>query len=200
MRVTSLMTLFFFFNDTATTEIYTLSLHDALPISCRKGRRRCSPRTWKRSVLCDMRSEEHTSELQSPCNLVCRLLLEKERERQRPITQTTSPPIHVRTRLPLLNVVACVRLSQEAPSIALFDVFFNDTASTEIYTLSLHAALPICLPENISYKIASAFLHYFLCLKVKCFQNNSVKRCLRVVYQEINDLLIEVHGRSLVRH
>src|SRR2546430_9383554 len=73
----------FFYNDTATTEIYTLSLHDALPISspshcscCQRAPRppkastpRCSPRS---------RSEEHTSELQSQSNLVCRLLLEKK--------------------------------------------------------------------------------------------------------------------------
>src|SRR5256885_6856208 len=96
--------IFFFFNDTATTEIYTLSLHDALPISAgvpghhdaqherlrslragqtgpvavwhvRHHAKRQGPadrpRTW--------RSEEHTSELQSPCNLVCRLLLEKKK-------------------------------------------------------------------------------------------------------------------------
>src|SRR5256885_10000723 len=81
---------FFFFNDTATTEIYTLSLHDALPISevfparaasssprpprdrCRPGDRTARPK--------DRRSEEHTSELQSPCNLVCRLLLEKKKQ------------------------------------------------------------------------------------------------------------------------
>src|SRR6266850_7997197 len=80
--------LFFFFNDTATTEIYTLSLHDALPISVNprtpRGRRprsrarapRPRPRTWLR------RSEEHTSELQSPCNLVCRLLLEKKKKKE----------------------------------------------------------------------------------------------------------------------
>src|SRR6266487_6980359 len=66
----------FFFNDTATTEIYTLSLHDALPISCRFGGqcRRC-PRCGGHSK----RSEEHTSELQSPVHLVCRLLLEKKK-------------------------------------------------------------------------------------------------------------------------
>src|SRR5256885_5297228 len=78
----------FFFNYTATTEIYTLSLHDALPI-CRSpssaiwtrfrseprpGRATRSRARRKRAV----RSEEHTSELQSPCNLVCRLLLEKK--------------------------------------------------------------------------------------------------------------------------
>src|SRR5256885_8025269 len=75
--------MFFFFNDTATTEIYTLSLHDALPI-CRRPRpplRRPSPRGAPRHArpARTRRSEEHTSELQSPCNLVCRLLLEKKK-------------------------------------------------------------------------------------------------------------------------
>src|SRR5256885_3030729 len=76
---------FFFFNDTATTEIYTLSLHDALPIyaKVRRGRRRPKPSPTQDStpssrVPRSERSEEHTSELQSPCNLVCRLLLEKK--------------------------------------------------------------------------------------------------------------------------
>src|SRR5256885_9217538 len=82
---------FFFFNDTATTEIYTLSLHDALPIS--DGPRRYTLPAflcWRPSLfavarvaahgtLSGSRSEEHTSELQSPCNLVCRLLLEKKK-------------------------------------------------------------------------------------------------------------------------
>src|SRR5260370_41384602 len=69
----------FFFNDTATTEIYTLSLHDALPICparCRTAPARRGPRppcSGRRP-----RSEEHTSELQSHLNLVCRLLLEKK--------------------------------------------------------------------------------------------------------------------------
>src|SRR5256885_16751322 len=68
---------FFFFNDTATTEIYTLSLHDALPISRRRTPRPgCSPCCARQG---EHRSEEHTSELQSPCNLVCRLLLEKKK-------------------------------------------------------------------------------------------------------------------------
>src|SRR5256885_247705 len=79
---------FFFFNDTATTEIYTLSLHDALPIFIRSPSRVGS--AWAASSMIGMspatsrsasrsRSEEHTSELQSPCNLVCRLLLEKKK-------------------------------------------------------------------------------------------------------------------------
>src|SRR5256885_6406138 len=77
---------FFFFNDTATTEIYTLSLHDALPISRARGRAGADRRGLRARRLRQRhhahfprrwRSEEHTSELQSPCNLVCRLLLEK---------------------------------------------------------------------------------------------------------------------------
>src|SRR2546430_3803305 len=97
--------LFFFFNDTATTEIYTLSLHDALPISNSSGEisssssRICASSSRSRSAessfdsasaaatilsrtnrrLPMRRSEEHTSELQSQSNLVCRLLLEKKK-------------------------------------------------------------------------------------------------------------------------
>src|SRR5256885_13997700 len=80
---------FFFFNDTATTEIYTLSLHDALPIWLRRQRQRPVQRPpghrggflgqRLRGRHVNVRSEEHTSELQSPCNLVCRLLLEKKK-------------------------------------------------------------------------------------------------------------------------
>src|SRR3712207_9300254 len=80
----SLCVIFFFFNDTATTEIYTLSLHDALPISsaipasasAESGVSSCGLRTM---ALPAMRSEEHTSELQSRQYLVCRLLLEKKK-------------------------------------------------------------------------------------------------------------------------
>src|SRR5258708_40375579 len=75
---------FFFFNDTATTEIYTLSLHDALPIFARKLRSSDSLGRSRRAGADgvdrrDARSEEHTSELQSPDHLVCRLLLEKKK-------------------------------------------------------------------------------------------------------------------------
>src|SRR5437773_11222169 len=83
---------FFFFNDTATTEIYTLSLHDALPISAERvlpaGRERLQPRDCHRGEWHHRRargrlsrSEEHTSELQSHHDLVCRLLLEKKKIR-----------------------------------------------------------------------------------------------------------------------
>src|SRR6266566_9520032 len=71
--------LSFFFNDTATTEIYTLSLHDALPIFERPPRGAPGLRGEAAGGGGIRRSEEHTSELQSPCKLVCRLLLEKKK-------------------------------------------------------------------------------------------------------------------------
>src|SRR5256885_4478605 len=73
---------FFFFNDTATTEIYTLSLHDALPISVPEAGDDFVEDEQGTMPIAQRaeRSEEHTSELQSPCNLVCRLLLEKKKE------------------------------------------------------------------------------------------------------------------------
>src|SRR2546430_12505770 len=91
MILLPVISFFFFFNDTATTEIYTLSLHDALPIWARAG-------VERHDASCDLecgrdrsrvgcyscksgRSEEHTSELQSQSNLVCRLLLEKKKIR-----------------------------------------------------------------------------------------------------------------------
>src|SRR2546422_9854413 len=76
---------FFFFNDTATTEIYTLSLHDALPIS--SGPINAIFFDWKHGSFWGgssnhgERSEEHTSELQSRLHLVCRLLLEKKKKK-----------------------------------------------------------------------------------------------------------------------
>src|SRR6266496_6391326 len=69
---------FFFFNDTATTEIYTLSLHDALPIH---GHRRAADPRPRPDAPGHRRSEEHTSELQSRRDLVCRLLLEKKKKK-----------------------------------------------------------------------------------------------------------------------
>src|SRR6266496_6702214 len=75
---------FFFFNDTATTEIYTLSLHDALPIyrwrSLSRLRLSCGGDRERGPRHSIDRSEEHTSELQSRRDLVCRLLLEKKKD------------------------------------------------------------------------------------------------------------------------
>src|SRR5260221_9298506 len=70
---------FFFFNDTATTEIYTLSLHDALPISRRSAVVSAACWSSENPASRNCRSEEHTSELQSHSDLVCRLLLEKKK-------------------------------------------------------------------------------------------------------------------------
>src|SRR5688572_31403996 len=98
------MSFFFFFNDTATTEIYTLSLHDALPILASADQADAAgPRAQHRAEdLAPLprtadgpqgRSEEHTSELQSQSNLVCRLLLEKKKrnETQRTTVIAVSP-------------------------------------------------------------------------------------------------------------
>src|SRR5439155_20028523 len=85
-RSTLPTTLIFFFNDTATTEIYTLSLHDALPICGQRPhgdaeRQVCEPLAELRVERLAYRSEEHTSELQSRGHLVCRLLLEKKKKK-----------------------------------------------------------------------------------------------------------------------
>src|SRR5258708_39642321 len=78
---------FFFFNDTATTEIYTLSLHDALPIWEMavpvKARNHMPVQVRHHVAQRRQRSEEHTSELQSPDHLVCRLLLEKKKKHKK---------------------------------------------------------------------------------------------------------------------
>src|SRR2546422_10928284 len=85
------LSFFFFFNDTATTEIYTLSLHDALPICpAEPVLRRVLAAAGAPTQVGDVvllrhlaRSEEHTSELQSRLHLVCRLLLEKKKKTNR---------------------------------------------------------------------------------------------------------------------
>src|SRR2546429_6663302 len=100
-----MFSFFFFFNDTATTEIYTLSLHDALPIS--RLRLRCSgtslfffirpqsqldPHVRRPAgdlAIPEIRSEEHTSELQSRLHLVCRLLLEKKKKQNMNVSEYT---------------------------------------------------------------------------------------------------------------
>src|SRR5437660_3811504 len=101
---------FFFFNATATTEIYTLSLHDALPISIVNARMTRSAISGSKSANCasrvglqvssgptllaQFRSEEHTSELQSRGHLVCRLLLEKKKQKKKSNTPDTRTDTH----------------------------------------------------------------------------------------------------------
>src|SRR6516162_3687538 len=107
---------------------------------CRRGSRGRSPR-----------SEEHTSELQSPCNLVCRLLLEKKKKKTI-AGMTTIKKIHCQ----FAEINRAIVFYYQIPDTFLkradrlvfickffFFFFFNDTATTEIYTLSLHDALPI---------------------------------------------------------
>src|SRR5438477_7085447 len=114
--LTTLMTqaFFFFFNDTATAEIYTLSLHDALPILSVTPATGMAPL----SVMADAsgsaqpvssyrRSEEHTSELQSHVNLVCRLLLEKKKT-----GQSGSNAASARPRRPAVSLSASATLSR----------------------------------------------------------------------------------------
>src|SRR3989442_9839235 len=93
---------FFFFNDTATTEIYTLSLHDALPIWTvpSSGAGRATDCQSIRAVPVAGRSEEHTSELQSRPHLVCRLLLEKKKKATK--TRALHLALQHRTRCLLL--------------------------------------------------------------------------------------------------
>src|SRR2546422_6817325 len=99
----SFFIFFFFFNDTATTEIYTLSLHDALPISrgeqgaLRPEARLAPERAAFRKIDLLQRSEEHTSELQSRLHLVCRLLLEKKKKNKRRTKQTPTNTCNEKT-------------------------------------------------------------------------------------------------------
>src|SRR6266699_7114257 len=96
--LSSVFIIFFFFNDTATTEIYTLSLHDALPIATH-GLVSWAPNLSACSCARLARSEEHTSELQSRPHLVCRLLLEKKKNNHQRTTErqkTNKPRKHTR--------------------------------------------------------------------------------------------------------
>src|SRR5947208_6763649 len=106
----------FFFTDTPTTGIYTLSLHDALPISthfdklfCSIARPACGVQEQVKIVHHRRRSEEHTSELQSPDHLVCRLLLEKKKSTYAapPRAANTHPPLCVATQNSTLSENTC---------------------------------------------------------------------------------------------
>src|ERR1039457_1694965 len=129
----------------------TLFPYTTLFRSRRGSRPPPTPRTmWTSRPHSAWRSEEHTSELQSPCNLVCRLLLEKKRngcdQCVEPFTAAHSAYWVVRVWLMAVRLSFTVRVpvTPAVPAAVSTSVFFfNDTATTEIYTLSLHDALPI---------------------------------------------------------
>src|SRR6266446_2025193 len=101
--------------------------------------------------LCTSRSEEHTSELQLPCNLVCRLLLEKKKKDYLNMLNLNKKIKYSISFIKLLSFTCYTEtVFQKAATFfaSLFDdphgvFFFNDSSTTEIYTLSLHDALPI---------------------------------------------------------
>src|SRR6266536_2337669 len=140
---------FFFFNDTATTEIYTLSLHDALPTSTRP-RGQPSPGTASLAKSSRWRSagDRKSTRLNSKSrvDLVCRLLLEKKKSSEHQISgiekfKTMLLKECQNSEVALIDYRSAEALDIPRTSRLLF--FFNDTATTENYTLSLHDALPI---------------------------------------------------------
>src|SRR5262245_64823155 len=108
--ILSLFSSLFFFHPPATTEIYTLSLHDALPICARRAasswrpRRRPSASPWPAGAAAEAaprrnRSEEHTSELQSLRHLVCRLLLEKKKKKKKKTNKKQTKSLNTEQKL-----------------------------------------------------------------------------------------------------
>src|ERR1039457_6166501 len=132
-----------------SSDVCSSDLSRHLPRRHRRGGSRGPP-------LCRPRSEEHTSELQSPCNLVCRLLLEKKKN----TNIKPAKEMQTEAKSEWTWMLSCVRGTIMSPRTAcsscspssllffFFFFFFNDTATTEIYTLSLHDALPISHQGN----------------------------------------------------
>src|SRR3982751_1238518 len=143
--------VFFFFNDTATTEIYTLSLHDALPIWRRAGADRAGldfRRVPHQPVAEDRKSTRlNSSHDQISYAVFC---LKKKNNRCEPAPLTDEPEsLRAAVAAPVSEPIPLVRRILDsrgpgtlAPDLVLY-FFFNDTATPEIYTLSLHDALPI---------------------------------------------------------
>src|SRR5215204_3889880 len=129
--------LFFFFNDTATTEIYTLSLHDALPIS--PGDSAGAIRQRFRGRSGGSRRDRKSTRLNSSHTVISYAVFCLKKKKIVPATRESHPP--------LLDLVGTL-LSSSGLASLFFGViqcpfYFNDTATTEIYPLSLHDALPI---------------------------------------------------------
>src|SRR5215204_2082618 len=152
MKLFCLFSFFFFFNDTATTEIYTLSLHDALPILPPPAPSAASPKQRRRWSL---RLDRKSTRLNSSHTVISYAVfcLKKKKDPQRPGRGQGRPP-----RQPAVAVDEVRRGPRRAGrgpgrpprhrEVAVDHVrrfFFNDPATTEIYTLSLHDALPICV-------------------------------------------------------
>src|SRR5476649_1703658 len=144
---------FFFFNDTATTEIYTLSLHDALPISRPRPRRK--PRPWRKPRPRPRPRDRKSTRLNSSHTVISYAVfcLKKKNNQRSPAALHRDSVCPVR-RLYLYARCRYVLPRGGPPGRVIFAVqremalsrfFFNDTATTEIYTLSLHDALPISM-------------------------------------------------------
>src|SRR6202041_1503722 len=133
--------LYFFFNDTATTEIYTLSLHDALPISAARTVQRHHLRklpVMMGDQAAKMRSEEHTSELQSHVNIVCRLLLEKKEGGDPGVVARDAEAAALQREFRAMQPPV---VNHNLVWIVFF--FFNVAAPTEFSPFPHHAAFPI---------------------------------------------------------
>src|SRR6516164_5824128 len=155
MYVLYTLFFFFFFNDTATTEIYTLSLHDALPI-CDAGRRTGARRA--RPPQCPTLADRKSTRLNSSHSSISYAVfcLKKKKKRMHH-DQMVKRKTYMKNFIPLAGVshhAVMVRFGSDPKTSVLF-FFFNDTAPTEIYTLSLHDALPI-LPIAMEEKLRFA--------------------------------------------
>src|SRR5215469_12741074 len=138
---------FFFFNDTATTEIYPLSLHDALPSPCRRNRRRCRPPPRAPACRSPRRPDRKSTRLNSS-HVEISYAVFCLKKKKKPLSYSLF--IQKKNEIHSSHFVAVLRflivLFYYCPLLLCF--FFNDTATTEIYTLSLHDALPIWSPRR----------------------------------------------------
>src|SRR3954449_5868340 len=158
-----------------------------------------------RPVAARTRSEEHTSELQSHSHLVCRLLLEKKKNRN---NRTTSQRHHYH-RLSITTHVLCLSISLLLVGsysmlrllvlffFSFFFFFFNDTATPEIYTLSLHDALPICICTSFP-EFATHFFDVVCAGGVECaaaviadYERGSLKRVYRSPIGQIGHYTVD---------
>src|SRR5215216_2318547 len=143
------VSLLFFFNDTATTEIYTLSLHDALPISARCPVAACGPPG--RSASARSRRDRKSTRLNSSHQIISYAVfcLKKKKSGLHPaIHPPAGDSRHGALTPRTADLIAGLRRRPPPSRRCSVRFFFNDTATTEIYTLSLHDALPICRPAR----------------------------------------------------